>query len=350
MDIKCSVYARTIDFFHDLMVKEKDSIDFFHKISFLLSCFLFFLFSYDYFIDFDDDNDKGANLVNPLQVVAQLSCYLFYFKFKRSDVRERHLSLLCFTLSILCTIYLKGINFGLLYFIISFLSIFIYILDLDYVPLVVLLFYSLDVGLAKWGFFLLFQLVAYSALSISLEKEQSIPPKRVIYTKILLLNILLLIGLLFYKDFYLKEPAKLAVLLSGACIIFICMNKRSNLAFLRSFFIYFIISLMIGLVSSLGKETALDLYGLSIFVFFHIIFLWGLVLFILPHEKQAIVPFFFWTLFYLLPYFPHIQWISKWIEGFDLLLFFLSLFCFIEESRASHGRIEESSSTKRTKN
>lgn len=193
----------------------------------------------------------------------------------------------------MCTIYLKGINLLLLCYIIFIFSIFIYIFDLDYVPLVVLLFYSLDVGLAKWGFYLLFQQVAYYALSISLDKEQSIPPKKVIYTKIFLLNILLLIGLFLYKDFYLKEPAKLAVLLSWASIIFICMNKRSHLAFLRSFFIYFIISIMIGLVSSLGKGTALDLYGLFIYFFLHIIFLWGLELFILPHEKQAIVPFLF---------------------------------------------------------
>lgn len=131
---------------------------------------MFFLYSYNYFIDFDDDNGENFHLVNPLQVVAQLSCFLFDFQFQRSDVRERHLILLCFILSILCTIYLKGINFGLLCYIILILSIFVYIFDLDYVPLVVLLFYSLDVGLAKWGFY---QQVAYYVLCISLDKEQS---------------------------------------------------------------------------------------------------------------------------------------------------------------------------------
>ena len=221
------------------------------------------------------------------------------------------------------------------------------ILDLDYVPLVVLLLDSLDVGLAKWGFYLLFQQVAYYALSISLDKEQSIFFSGVIETKIFRLLIQLFIGRFFYKDFYLKEPAKLAVLLSGACIIFICMNKRSHLAFRLSFFIYFIMSIMIGLVSSPGIGTALDFQGFYIFVLGHIIFLWGLQLFILPHEKQALVPFLFYTLFYLLPYFPHMKWISKWIEGFDLLLFFLSLFSFIEESRASHGRRKEGTCTKK---
>ena len=335
--MKCSVYARTIEFFHDFMVKEKESIDFFHKLGFLISCFLLFFFSYNFYLSLDENHDN-LNLVNPLQVVAQLCCFLFYFKSKRSDVRERHLILLCFIFSIMGTIYLKGINFGLHFYIIFLLSILIYIKDFDYVPLVVLLFYSLDVGLAKWGFYLLFQQVAYYALSISLDKDQAIPQNRVIFAKIFLLTIQLLIGTFVYKDFYFKEPAKLAVLLSGASILFLCMNKRSRFAFLLSFFIYFIISIIIGLVSLPGKVTALDLWGLSIFVLVHIIFLWGLQLFILPQEKQSIVPFLFYALLYLLPYFPHLKWISKWIQGFDLLLFLLCFLYFIEESRASHGR------------
>lgn len=94
---------------------------------------------------------------------------------------------------------------------------------------------------------------------------------------------------------------------------------------------------MIGFLSSLGTETGLDVYGLSIFFFVHVLFLWGVNLFIFPHDKQAIIPFLFYILFYILPYFPHLEWISKWIEGFDLLLFLLS-FSILEKSRASHGR------------
>lgn len=74
--MKCSVYARTIDFFHDFLVKEKESIKFFHKISFLLFCFLFFLYSSNYFMEIDDYH--GDDLVNPLQVVAQLSLFFFH--------------------------------------------------------------------------------------------------------------------------------------------------------------------------------------------------------------------------------------------------------------------------------
>lgn len=75
-NMKCSVYARTIDFFHDFMVKEKESIDFFHKICFLLSCFLFFLYSYNYFIHLGDYCKD--DLLQPLQVLAQLSILCFY--------------------------------------------------------------------------------------------------------------------------------------------------------------------------------------------------------------------------------------------------------------------------------
>ena len=100
-------------------------------------------------------------------------------------------------------------------------------------------------------------------------------------------------------------------------------------------------SIFIRIASLPGIGAALDLYGLSIFVLGHIIFLRGLIILLLPHEKQGIVPFLFYTLFYLLPYSPHLKWISTSIEGFDLLLFFLSLFSFIEESRASHGGQEE---------
>ena len=182
LDIQCSVYARTISFFRNRFLKEKDFI---HQSFYIITCFLFFQYSYSYFFTFEISTYQGENLVNPLQVVAQLSLYLFYYKYQRSDVRERHLILLCFICSVISTIFLKGINLGFECYIISILSIFIYIIDMDYVPLVVLLFYSIDVGLAKWAFFLLFQLVSYYVLEKFLDINQSIPPKRVIFTLVL---------------------------------------------------------------------------------------------------------------------------------------------------------------------
>lgn len=252
-------------------------------------------------------------------------------------MRERHLTLLCFILSIICTIYLKGIHFGLLCYIISLFSLLTFVFFQDYVPLVVLLFYSLDMGLAKWGFYLLFQQVAYYALSISLDKDQTVPPKKVIITQIFFLYIKFSMEKLIYKDFYFLEPSNLALLLSGASIFFICIKKRKKNAFLCSFFLYFVISLAIGVVSSLGTGTSLDYFGLLIFIFFHITFLFGLKLFIYSKNKQALVPFFFYSLFYLLPCFPHMECFSRWIEGFDLLLFFLSFFSSIEDLGASRG-------------
>lgn len=84
----------------------------------------------------------------------------------------------------------------------------------------------------------------------------------------------LFIGKFFYQYFYLKELKNLAVLLSGASIVFICFKKRKKVAFLLAFFIDFIISLFIGFASLQGT---LDLNGFSIFVIGHILFLWGLL-------------------------------------------------------------------------
>jgi len=73
-----------------------------------------------------------------------------------------------------------------------------------------------------WDFFLLFQQLTFYALSISLDKEQNVPPRSVIKMAILLQLLQFLIGIQ-RGDCYLAEPAKLAVLLSGASIVFICL-------------------------------------------------------------------------------------------------------------------------------
>lgn len=220
----------------------------------------------------------------------------------------------------------------------------VYKKNIDYVPLAVLLLYTLDDGLAKWGFFLLFQQLTFYALSISLDKEQTVPPRSLIKKAILLQLLQFIIGIQ-RGDCYLKEPAKLVVLLSGASIVFICLKKRSLVTSLIAFLIYFIPSVCIGLTSV--SSGTLEFTGFSIFLIGHIIFLCGLLLFILPSERLGIVPFFFYTILYIQTYYPNLKWISKWIGGFDLLLLFLSLFSFMEESRASHGRGEEGTNKKK---
>lgn len=51
--------------------------------------------------------------------------------------------------------------------------------------------------------------------------------------------------------------------------------------------------------------------------------------------EKALVPLFFGGLIFLLGYFPELEWLEKWIEGFDLLLLFLGINSFIEERRSS---------------
>ena len=119
VDYRWSISNRTKEYLKKEFHLTKEVRLFFVKINFIIASFLFFVLSYHWLYP---KIEKG-DLVNPLQIIAQLSCFFFYFKFERSDVRERHLILLCFTLSIICTIYLKGIHFGLLCYIISFLYI-----------------------------------------------------------------------------------------------------------------------------------------------------------------------------------------------------------------------------------
>jgi len=102
--------------------------------------------------------------------------------------------------------------------------------NVGYVPLSVLLFYTLDDSLAKWGFFLLFQQLTFHALSISLDKEQNVPQRSVIQMAILSQLLQFLIGIQ-RGDCYLAEPTKLVALLSGASIVLIYLKKSLKLRF-----------------------------------------------------------------------------------------------------------------------
>lgn len=204
---------------------------------------------------------------------------------------------------------------------------------LDYVHKILFLASFLEQELAKWGFFLAFQQVAYCGLSFFLEKEQSIPKKR-LFSFFLLLLSQLFFGFHYYKEFYLKDPLNLAALFSGACILFMSLKKRTKFQFLISSFIYLTLSIFIGVISApSGKTTILGIPpGIFIFVFLHVWFLGGCFFFkeSLPGKKQPLLPIFFSGLFFLLCSFPELAWLEKWIEGIDLLLLFLSLFSLLE--------------------
>ena len=99
---KNSLYERTIE----LIKKEEDFIYFFIKVCYILASFCYFVYAYQYFAALPEaevEESIKKDLVNPLQVVAQLSLFFFNFKYKRSDVRERQLTLLCFLLSVIST-------------------------------------------------------------------------------------------------------------------------------------------------------------------------------------------------------------------------------------------------------
>lgn len=82
---------------------ERQALMFFLKIGFIISSFGLFVWSYKLMFG---EVERG-NLVNPLQVVAQLASFLFHLKY---PARVRHLLLLCFFLSLVSSLHLKGID------------------------------------------------------------------------------------------------------------------------------------------------------------------------------------------------------------------------------------------------
>jgi hypothetical protein len=116
--------------------------------------------------------------VNPLQVIAQLSCFLFNFKYNLKPLRERHLLLLCFFLSLLCSLHLQGTDWKILSLVLFLFIICKLLFPLEYVNLVVFFGYFLHQGLCRWGFYLAFQQVCHYALSFFLEKQLSAPNKK----------------------------------------------------------------------------------------------------------------------------------------------------------------------------
>ena len=63
---------------------------------------------------------ENGNLVNPLQVIAQVSSFLFNFRYPLKPAKVRHLLLLSFFLSLLSSLHLQGIDGGLLSFVMLF--------------------------------------------------------------------------------------------------------------------------------------------------------------------------------------------------------------------------------------
>lgn len=120
IDIFWKVYERTKDMVKRAFTQKIKELIFFLQIGFMITSFGIFIFFYQLMFP---EIEKG-NLVNPLQVLAQLSSLLFNFRYPFKPVRVRHLLLLCFFFSLTSSLYLQGIRWeviSLLFF--SFLLI-----------------------------------------------------------------------------------------------------------------------------------------------------------------------------------------------------------------------------------
>lgn len=172
--------------------------------------------------------------------------------------------------------------------------------------------------------------------TLFLEGKTHNPKKEFLFFYGFLLSIQIVVGILAYGEFDLFNPLKLATLFSGTCLIFISMRPRSKEAFTISFLFYFLISILIGLLSSLGciEESRLVTTGegILIFFFFHFFPILGVILFLKKDFNQLtlLIPFFFSLIFYILPLFTELAWLTKWIKGMDLLLTMLGFYLFVE--------------------
>ena len=96
IDIFWKVYERTKDMVKRAFTQKRKAILLFLQISFLIASFFIFISFYQLlFPEIEKDH-----LVNPLQVTAQFSSFLFHFRYPFKPVRVRYLLLLCFFLSL----------------------------------------------------------------------------------------------------------------------------------------------------------------------------------------------------------------------------------------------------------
>lgn len=332
IDLKWEVLERTKQFVKKRWLFRKKK-GLFLQEGFLCFTFLLFLFIYKLlFPEMEKDN-----LVNPLQVVAQLCCFLFFFKYEKKPERVKHLLLLSFSFSITSTLYFLGIDLKIisLVFVLFFLVISFFPFDFAFFFILVSYSFSLDQGLARWGFYLAFQQGAYFCLALFLEKESSSTSKKRGLSFLFLLFFQLLFGFYYFEKLFFIEYLKLATLVSGACIVFLSLERRTLWSFRIPFLIYFFISIFIAVkMGSSNKTTLFQIPdGVFIFIFIHV---WSFVFFfvfrgILPRRMQPLVPLFFSGILFSLGYFPQLSWLEKWIEGMDLLLLTLGFVSFFEE-------------------
>lgn len=138
------------------------------------------------------------------------------------------------------------------FFIISILFfcflILLYMIPTGFPFFIIFCLYLFDEELAKWGFFLAWQLLCYYLLLFFFKKQQK--DKRIYFILIFLLIIHLLFCLFYYHhNFFVKEPLRLLALVSGACILYLCSGERTEQEFFIPFGIYFLISIFMGILT-----------------------------------------------------------------------------------------------------
>lgn len=116
------------------------------------------------------------------------------------------------------------------------------------------------------------------------------------------------IGLFHYREAYLDEPAKLAALVSGSCIIFLCIKRRKKFSFISASLLYYISCVGIGIASAPSGDNNHCPFPF-LFSLFHLLVFAGVFIFqkSIPDERQPLIPFFFSALVYFLPYLPNVR-------------------------------------------
>nr|AGC79002.1 hypothetical protein [Vicia faba] len=312
---------------------DKTLIFYFFSIGFVVVSFGFFIWGHKLIFP---TIEKGS-LVNPLCVLAQLASILLIFRYPPAPARLRIFLLISFMLSLLSCLYLHGVDGGLIFVFLLFSLLVLSYYPFDYALFFLFLGYFLDQGLARWGFYLSFHLLGCSVLYFCLERGQSsVTPKHLLYV-VRLISVQALFGFVRFGEVYFTDPVKLAGLLSGACIIYICLAKRTTRGYSVAFLIYYIISISLGII--LYPTEKATFWGIPPgVVIFSLMHVWGFLglwfisssLGLPANKQQALTSIFFGVIFFFLANLPALERLERWIEGIDLLLLLLGLYLLFE--------------------
>lgn len=133
-----SISSKTIKYLKKTFHLTKEERLFLFKLNYIIASFMIFILIYQVS---NPEISKG-DLINPLQVVAQVSCFIYNSFYKKEKAREKHL-------------------LSLIFFVPAHYIFFTFFFG-----------YFLDQIMAQWGFYLAFQQAVYCLLSFFLENEE----------------------------------------------------------------------------------------------------------------------------------------------------------------------------------